>query len=70
MELLQSMQVFAKLAELGSFTKVADALQTGRPHVTRTIQELEASLGVRLFHSRPIQLSNRRPGGSRTVGAF
>lgn len=49
MELLQSMQVFAKLAELGSFTKVAEALQTGRPHVTRTIQELEASLGVRLF---------------------
>lgn len=59
MELLQSMQVFAKLAELGSFTKVADALQTGRPHVTRTIQELEASLGVRLFQrtTRKVQLT-------------
>lgn len=49
MELLQAMQVFAKLAELQSFTKVAEALQAGRPHVTRTIQDLEASLGVRLF---------------------
>jgi len=49
MELLQSMQVFAKLAELGSFTKAADAMQIGRPQVTRSIQELEASLDVRLF---------------------
>ena len=49
MELLQQMQLFAKLAELGSFTKVADAMQAGRPHVTRSIQELEAALGVRLF---------------------
>lgn len=49
MELLQSMRVFARLAELGSFTKVAEAMQTGRPYITRSIQELEASLGVRLF---------------------
>ena len=59
MELLQSMQVFAKLAELGSFTKVAEAMQTGRPYVTRTIQELEASLGVRLFQrtTRKVRLT-------------
>jgi len=49
MELLQSMQVFVRVAELGSFTKAADATQLGRPQVTRAIQELEASLGVRLF---------------------
>jgi LysR family transcriptional regulator for bpeEF and oprC len=49
MELLQSMQVFARVAELGSFTKAADITQLGRPQVTRAIQELEASLGVRLF---------------------
>lgn len=59
MELLQSMQVFARLAELGSFTKVAQALQIGRPQVTRTIQELEASLGVRLFQrtTRKVKLT-------------
>lgn len=59
MELLQQMQVFAKLAELGSFTKVAEAMQAGRPHVTRSIQELEASLGVRLFQrtTRTVKLT-------------
>ncbi|TKC88699.1 LysR family transcriptional regulator [Trinickia terrae] len=50
MELLQSMKVFAKLAELGSFTKVADAMELGRPQVTLVIKELEATLGARLFH--------------------
>lgn len=49
MELLQSMRVFVRLAESGSFTKAAEATQTGRPYITRSIQELEASLGVRLF---------------------
>lgn len=59
MELLQSMQVFARVAELGSFTRAADALQTGRPQVTRAIQELEASLGVRLFQrtTRQVRLT-------------
>ncbi|MCF5233212.1 MULTISPECIES: LysR family transcriptional regulator [unclassified Pseudomonas] len=49
MELLQSMRLFARLAELGSFTKAAESLDIGRPQVTRSIQELETSLGVRLF---------------------
>jgi len=44
------MEVFAKLADLGSFTKVAEALSLGRPQVTHAIQDLEASLGIRLFH--------------------
>lgn len=49
MDLLQSMRLFARLAELGSFTKAAESLDIGRPQVTRYIQELETSLGVRLF---------------------
>ena len=59
MELLQSMQVFVRLAELGSFTKVAESIQSGRPYITRSIQELEASLGVRLFHrtTRKVKLT-------------
>ena len=59
MELLQSMQVFVRVAELGSFTKAADATQLGRPQVTRAIQELEASLGVRLFQrtTRQVRLT-------------
>ncbi|MCS0592582.1 LysR family transcriptional regulator [Massilia norwichensis] len=49
MELLQSMRLFSRLAELQSFTKVPEALQMGRPQVTLAINQLEASLGVRLF---------------------
>lgn len=49
MELLQSMRLFARLADLGSFTKAAESLDISRPQVTRSIQELESSLGVRLF---------------------
>lgn len=53
------MRVFARLAELGSFTKVAEATRTGRPYITRSIQELEASLGVRLFQrtTRKVKLT-------------
>jgi len=42
--------VFVKVAEAGSFTKAADALEMSRPQATLTIQELEKSLGARLFH--------------------
>lgn len=50
MELLQSMRLFARLAELGSFTRAAESMDIGRPQVTRYIKELEKTLGVRLFH--------------------
>ncbi|NIE63091.1 LysR family transcriptional regulator [Burkholderia sp. Ax-1719] len=62
MELLQSMRVFSKLAELGSFTKVSDAMEMGRPQVTVAIQELEAKLGVRLFQ-RTTRKVNLTPEG-------
>lgn len=59
MELLQSMHVFARVAELGSFTRAADAIPLGRPQVTRAIQELEAVIGVRLFQrtTRQVRLT-------------
>lgn len=50
MELLNSMEVFVKLAEVGSFTKAADALEMNRPQATLAIQELERNLGARLLH--------------------
>lgn len=49
MQLLESMRLFARLAELGSFTKAGESLDIGRPQVTRAIQALETTLGVRLF---------------------
>lgn len=59
MELLQAMKVFSAVAKLGSFTNAAEVLRVGRPHVTRYIQELEASLGVRLFQrtTRSVKLT-------------
>lgn len=50
MELLYSLEVFVKLAEVGSFTKAADAMQMSRPQATLAIQDLERSIGARLFH--------------------
>ncbi|CAN7515846.1 LysR family transcriptional regulator [Rhizobacter sp. LjRoot28] len=50
MELLQSMEVFVKLAEVGSYTKAADAMQMSRPQATLVIQELERQIGARLLH--------------------
>ena len=60
MELLQTMHVFARLAELESFTRTADAMQVGRPQITRAIQKLESSLGVRLFQrtTRKVRLTS------------
>lgn len=59
MELLQAMKVFSAVAKCGSFTNAAEVLQVGRPHVTRCIQELEASLGARLFQrtTRSVKLT-------------
>lgn len=59
MEMLQAMKVFSAVAKLGSFTNAAEVLQVGRPHVTRSIQELEATLGVRLFQrtTRSVKLT-------------
>jgi LysR family transcriptional regulator for bpeEF and oprC len=44
------MRTFARVAELSSFTKAADALELSRAVVSTQIAELERHLGVRLFH--------------------
>ncbi len=53
------MQLVAKLAQLGSFTKAAEAMSLSRPQATRALQELESSLGVRLFQrtTRSVRLT-------------
>lgn len=57
MELFQSMRLFARVAQLQSFTKAAESLQIGRPQVTLAINQLEASLAVRLFQRTTRQVS-------------
>ncbi|NTZ05050.1 zinc-binding dehydrogenase [Burkholderia metallica] len=42
------MQIYVQIVERGNFTQAADALQLHRPAVTKTVQQLEQELGVRL----------------------
>lgn len=50
MDRLDSMQLFVRIVDLGSFTKAADALQLPRASVSLALQQLEARLGVRLLN--------------------
>lgn len=60
MDRLQTMQVFARVAEQGSFTKAAEQLDLPRPTVTNAVQQLESQLGVRLLHrtTRKVSLTH------------
>ena len=50
MNKLAAMEVFVKIAECGSLTGAADALDTSLPTVVRTLAKLERYLSVRLFN--------------------
>jgi LysR family transcriptional regulator, regulator for bpeEF and oprC len=45
----ESLQLFARIVELGSFTRAAAALEIPRATATHAIKELEARLGTRLL---------------------
>ncbi len=55
--MLELMTIFVKVVELRSFTKAADALQLHRPAVSKSIQQLEEDLGVKLLHRTTRSLS-------------
>jgi DNA-binding transcriptional LysR family regulator len=59
MDKIEAMKVFIRVAETASFTKSADGLGLPRATITAAVQQLEASLGVRLLHrtTRRVQLS-------------
>jgi LysR family transcriptional regulator for bpeEF and oprC len=50
MNKLQAMQVFARVVETGGLTRAADSLQLPKATATTLIQQLEASLGVKLLN--------------------
>ncbi|MEJ8824039.1 LysR family transcriptional regulator [Variovorax humicola] len=50
MDRLKAMQTFVQIAEQGSLTGAARALDSSLPAVVRSLAALEAHLGVRLFH--------------------
>ncbi|MES2535621.1 MAG: LysR family transcriptional regulator [Pseudomonadota bacterium] len=62
MDLFQSMTVFAKVAEFGSFAGAARALDMSNPSVTRHVADLETHLQARLFNRSTRRLSLTETG--------
>lgn len=57
---LHELRVFARVAELGSFTRAADQLGVAKGRVSAAVQHLEAQLGARLLHrtTRQVRLTH------------
>jgi DNA-binding transcriptional LysR family regulator len=62
MDRLQSMRVFAKVVEHGSFARAATALEMSNTVVTRNLADLEAHLGTRLLNRTTRKLSLTETG--------
>ena len=60
MDTLRAMQLFIRLAELGSFTEVAEQMGVTKSMVSKEITKLEDSLSARLLHrsTRSVQLTH------------
>lgn len=54
---LNSLNIFVKIIDEGSFTKAADFLDLTKPTISRKIFELEEYLGVRLINRNNRNLS-------------
>jgi LysR family transcriptional regulator for bpeEF and oprC len=57
MDRLQAMRVFARVAELGGFTRAAAALELSCARVSEAVSGLERALGARLLHRTTRRLS-------------
>lgn len=56
---LQELRVFARVAELGSFSRAADQLGLAKGRVSAAVQQLELEVGARLLHrtTRQVRLT-------------
>lgn len=59
MDKLRAIRLFVRLAEVGSFTQVADEINGSKSMVSKEITRLEESVGARLLHrsTRHLQLT-------------
>lgn len=59
MNRLDAMQIFARVAELASFTKAADSLGLPKASISTAVQQLESLLATRLLHrtTRKVQMT-------------
>src|SRR5690606_21229125 len=60
MDTLDSLRIFLRVAEQGSFARAADSLGLSKAAASIAIQRLETSLGTQLLHrtTRKVQLSH------------
>lgn len=60
MDKLRAMKLFVRLADLGSFTRVAEQVNSSKSMVSKEISRLESDLGARLLHrsTRNVQLTH------------
>ncbi|WP_337841629.1 LysR family transcriptional regulator [Rheinheimera sp.] len=60
MDRILQMQIFVRVAELGSFSRAAEQLGLPKTSVSEAVQQLEHSLGSRLLHrtTRRVELSS------------
>lgn len=59
MDQIDAMRIYARVAELGSFTATADTLGLLKATVSNAVQQLENALGTRLLHrtTRKVQMT-------------
>lgn len=59
MNQLEAMQIFVRVAELGSFTQAADSLGQPKASISTAVKQLESLLGTRLLHrtTRKVQMT-------------
>lgn len=64
MDKLRAMTLFVRLADVGSFTQVADQTGVSKSMISKEISRLEDELGVRLLHrtTRNLQLTHAGEG--------
>lgn len=62
MDRLDTLQLFTRIVETGSFSRAADMLDMPRPTATYAIQQLEARLGVRLLERTTRQVRTTLDG--------
>lgn len=60
MDKLRAIQLFVRLADLGSFTRVAEQTNTSKSTISKEISRLENALGARLLHrsTRNVELTH------------
>ena len=60
MDKLRAIQLFVRLADLGSFTRVAEQVGSSKSMISKEISRLETDLGARLLHrsTRNVQLTH------------